>query len=184
MLGRKLAGFAICFVSIQLGYAEDPKKVELHEIEKLKEFKEHFNEDMGKPRLLVLVSPTCPMCVDGAKWIEEKILAKYPDEEIVVYAVWFNMIPTDHKSRWKPELIDDKRVTHFWDEGHELGRWISENVDACHHLGPIDWDSYYLFDKDVEWKEELGPIEACGSAILRMKKPLIESMDEMFGDEP
>ena len=102
--------------------AEEADEVQLREIEKLDEFKEEFNDDKGKHRLLVLVSPTCPMCVDGAKWIEKEVLAKYPDEEIVVYAVWFNMVRTDRKSRWKPELMDDDRVTHYWDEGRKLGR--------------------------------------------------------------
>lgn len=163
--------------------AEQPKEVQLHEVNSLKEFQKEFNQDKGKKRLLVLLSPTCPMCVNGAKWIEEEVLAKYPDEEIEVYAVWFKMIPTDRKSRWKEELLNDERTTHYWDEGRKLGRWISENVEGCHHLGAVDWDAYYLFDEDAEWNDTLGPIEACGSPILRAKESLIRTAEVLFTDD-
>lgn len=120
------------------------------------------------------------MCVNGASWVRENILKKYPEEEITVYAVWFNMIPGDRKQHWKPELLNDKRVSHYWDEERVLGKWISKNAKDCEHLGPIDWDSYYLFDGDGEWNDTFEGAKACGTPILKATEPLKEAAAKLF----
>lgn len=119
------------------------------------------------------------MCVNGASWLRENIMEKYPHEEITVYAVWFNMIPGDRKERWDPKLLADKRISHYWDEDRVLGKWIAENVEDCEHLGPIDWDSYYLFDGDGQWKDTFTGIEACGTPIASATKPLKEAFAKL-----
>jgi hypothetical protein len=121
------------------------------------------------------------MCVDGAGWVGEHILKKYPENDIEVYAIWFNMIPGDRKDKWNPKALDDKRVRHYWDEKRVLGKWISKNVDACDHLGPIDWDSYYLFDEDGTWDETFEDIKACGTPILKATEPLTSAAATLFG---
>lgn len=120
------------------------------------------------------------MCVNGASWVRENILKKYPDEEITVYAVWFNMIPGDRKERWNPKQLDDARVTHYWDQDRVVGKWISANVKDCEHLGPVDWDSYYLFDSDGEWDDTLQGIKACGTPIYRKTQRLALAADALF----
>lgn len=37
----------------------------------LEQLKDQFNRDQGALRLIVLVSPTCPACTNGAVWIQE-----------------------------------------------------------------------------------------------------------------
>lgn len=120
------------------------------------------------------------MCVNGASWVRENILEKYDEEEIAVYAVWFNMIPGDRKSRWNPGLLADDRVTHYWDEDRVLGKWVSKNIDDCEHLGPIDWDSYYLFDKDGSWGESFENLKACGTPIYKTTERLTDAATTLF----
>jgi hypothetical protein len=120
------------------------------------------------------------MCVSGARWVRENILETYPEEEIVVYAVWFNMIPTDRQDRWDPDLLSDKRVRHYWDENRVLGTWISDHVEECEHLSPVDWDSYYLFDSDGVWSDTFEPITACGSPIYKTTERLEAAVERLF----
>jgi len=69
--------------------------LELRSVDDLKTF---FNKDVGKFRLALLLSPTCLVCVAGSRWIQEKILARYPDAKLRVYAISFNMFPGDARS--------------------------------------------------------------------------------------
>ena len=123
------------------------------------------------------------MCVNGASWVRENVLEAYADDEITVYAVWFNMILGDRKSRWNPDLIDDERVTHYWDKDRVLGKWIATNIDDCEHLGPIDWDSYYLFDEDGHWDESFEELKACGTPIFRNTENLATALEEVMNDD-
>jgi len=123
------------------------------------------------------------MCVNGASWVLENIMKKYPEEDLIVYAVWFNMIPGDRKEGWDPELLDDKRVTHYWDEDRVLGKWITKNVPDCRHLGKIDWDSFYLFDADGKWDDTLEGIKACGTPIYTHKEKLKDASEKLFAKE-
>ncbi len=121
------------------------------------------------------------MCVKGASLVREKVLKEYPEEEIEVYAVWFNMVATDRKDKWNPELLNDKRVKHYWDEDRVLGKWITKNFKDGKHLGPIDWDSFYLFDKDGKWNESFENVKASGTPIARDAEKLIEGVEKLFG---
>ena len=112
------------------------------------------------------------MCVKGTRWVRENILERYPNEELEVYAIWFNMIPGDKKTRWNAEALPDKRVRHYWDTERMVGKWITKNVEDCQHLRPIDWDSYYLFDGDAVWGDNLEGIEAFGTPIINNTEPL------------
>ena len=120
------------------------------------------------------------MCVTGASWVRENILELYPNEEIKVYAIWFNMIPGDRKGRWNPDALSDKRIRHYWDADRVVGKWIAKNVDDCEHLGPVDWDSYYLFDGDAVWSDNLDKIKACGTPIINNTEQLKKAAAALF----
>ena len=60
--------------------------------------------------------------------MQKKILEKNPKLDVAVYAVWFNMIPTDARSEWPTDRLADSRVTHFWDAQKVAGRWYASHV--------------------------------------------------------
>jgi hypothetical protein len=120
------------------------------------------------------------MCVRGTSWVRKNILEKYPDEEITVYAVWFDMIATDRKDRWNPTALNDSRVKHYWDEERSLGKWLTQNMKGIKHLGPIDWDSYYLFDTEATWTDTLNDLKANGTPILDTTEALEMTAARMF----
>lgn len=107
-------------------------------------------------------------------------MEKYPEADLKTYVVWFNMIAGDSRDGWKPKLIDDERAKHFWDDDRNIGKWISDNVKTCKHLGPIAWDSYYLFDADATWDDSLEPIESCGSPVFRATDDFDEDLEKLL----
>lgn len=94
--------------------------------------------------------------------------------------MWFNMVPTDNKSRWKPTLLNDKRVAHYWDDEKALGIWIEKHV-STKHLGPIDWDSFYLFDSDGVWDDGFKDLKASGTPVIAETDALQKGIQELFG---
>lgn len=107
-------------------------------------------------------------------------MEKYPEANLKTYIVWFNMVATDTRGGWKPDLLSDKRAMHYWDADQEVGRWIADNVTTCKHLGPIAWDSFYLFDAEASWEETLGPIQSCGTPVFRATEDLSEALAAML----
>ena len=49
------------------------------------------------------------------------MLAKYPDRDLAVTVVWFNMVRTDARDRWPRDEIVDRRARHFWDARKLVG---------------------------------------------------------------
>ncbi|MGH9324510.1 MAG: hypothetical protein ACRD3V_32085 [Vicinamibacteria bacterium] len=93
--------------------------------------------------------------------MQEEILDARPGADLRVYAVFFEMVADDRgaKSRVDPkELIDDPRVTIFWDDSRVSGRWFDENVTR---LGAregkrdrIEWDAFILYGREAAWGEK------------------------------
>ena len=108
---------------------------------------------------------------------------KYTDKDLNVYVIWMPMLASDERSRWKASMIDDPRMTHFWDGSHAIGKWFTENVKSCVSLGPIAWDAYYLFDKEATWEEAPSPVVACGTPVYKATEALAEALEKIFDSE-
>jgi len=143
----------------------------------LEQLKTQFNQDKGAYRLVVLVSPTCPQCTSGAGWIQEYILKRNPDPNVKVYAVWYEMIEGDSPTAY-PEargLLPDKRVTHYWDQPKEVGRWYLDAVPTG-YAGPIQWDAFYLYNPEAVWEDQPGPPVTWGRTILKDRQKLADAV--------
>jgi hypothetical protein len=139
--------------------------------------KSRFNRDIGKPRLIVLVSPTCPACAGGAQYIEQEILEKFPKLDLQVYAVWYEMLPGDSKAAFPAakKMMPDARVAHYWDKKKAAGRWFKTNVPSAFNK-PIQWDVYYLYDSDARWEQTPGPLVSTGRTLLETRKELLRQV--------
>jgi hypothetical protein len=158
--------------ALSLGYA-----VQARAANTLDELKAQFNKDAGAPRLIVLVSPTCPACTGGAQWIEDEILKQYPRLNIHVYAIWYEMYPGDSPKAFPSakKIMPDARVTHYWDKKKVTGRWFKENVPSSYDK-PIMWDAYYLYDANAAWGGKLEPLVSQGRTILETRKELLKQI--------
>lgn len=140
----------IALVLLALAVASPLVAQPLEDLRNLDELRTRFNLEVGIPRLLLLMSPTCPVCLAGAEWIQQSLLEPNPSAEIRIIAIWFNMISGDERSRWPGAILDDPRVVHLWDAPRAVGRWYGHDP---HIQGTsvtddaVVWDTYFLYGR-------------------------------------
>ena len=89
-----------------------------------------------------------------------------PSQNLRVYAVWFSMIPTDARSRWNwtGGILEDSRVTHYWDEKKKVGRFYADKEPETDDPDVV-WDAFYLYGPDAEWKNKPEPLISTGITV-------------------
>ncbi len=110
--------------------------------------------------------------------MQDEILAPYPLAELAVYAVWFNMLPGDDRSRWDDSLLTDDRVIHFWDEPREIGRWYARQ--GAYPFGTVAWDIYFLYGPEAVWDEEPEPLVSSGFTVIGQRERLLASITPLL----
>ncbi|HZR25979.1 MAG TPA: hypothetical protein VFA59_20435 [Vicinamibacterales bacterium] len=105
----------------------------------------------------------------AARWAQQELLDLNPEPVIRVYAVWFNMYPSDAREKWPSTLLVDPRVMQYWDEARAVGaRYLSALPSivprrAAATLPPITdaplWDAYFVYPPGDLWREPV-PIPA------------------------
>jgi hypothetical protein len=127
-------------------------------------FQAEFNQSSNTARLVLLLSPTCPTCLEGASSVE-KILKDHSQPPVTVFAVWEPILPTD----WAPpgrlalRRLGDARVRQYWDPRHliatefkESGQKWKRQPDCC-ELNGFLWDLAAVFAPGEQWRN--GPPE-------------------------
>jgi hypothetical protein len=160
----------------------------LTDLRNLDDLKTLFDKDVGKFRLVLLLSPTCPVCVVGGRWVQTKILARYPDANLRVYAIWFNMFPGDARSKWRSDLLTDSRVTHWWDDEKVVGRWYQEHASSLRSKltkesdwnGEILWDAYILYSPNAHWNDVPNGVVHFGRTIVGAGETLRVDAERSF----
>jgi hypothetical protein len=81
------------------------------------------------------------------------------------------MVLEDSKSRWKPDLLNDPRVTHFWDEKRVLGRFFAAQSDPPPRCG-VQWDAFFVYGPEASWEEVPRPLQGFGRTVMRAREKL------------
>jgi hypothetical protein len=165
-----LAGLAAVAVALGTALAislfADPAplsgKNPLVEIQDLETLRSQFNQDVGKIRLILFLSPTSGDCLAGARWVAGDILWPQPTDFLRVYAVWMPMLPADVRESWDGGRLTDSRVLHYWDEARITGSWFAQEVD---NYNGVSWNSYYLYGPQASWDEVPSPLQDSGTDI-------------------
>ena len=109
------------------------------------------------------------------------MLDKHPDADIRVYAIWFSMFGTEVRDDWPPEVLTDRRVTHWWDEGKTVGRWYMPQIGdmratmspkASGFSGNVLWDAYLVYGPEGRWDAAPTGLRRWGRTILRTQEDL------------
>lgn len=95
--------------------------------------------------------------------MRSNILERYPSSDVRVYVVWFDMMPGDSKNLVDRRVLDDRRVTNYYDPGRVAGSWFATHVDGDEG---ISWDAYYLYGRDATWQAEPGPLVSSGGSVI------------------
>lgn len=102
----------------------------------------------------------------GARRVQKEILKTNQSPNLRVYAVWFSMVPTDSRSRWSwtGGVLDDSRVTHYWDEKKKVGRFFADK-DPESDDPDVVWDAFYLYGTDALWLTKPEGLVATGATV-------------------
>lgn len=114
-------------------------------------FRDAFNASRDKPRLVLVVSPTCGHCLRLASEVND-LLAAHPDSTIKVFVLWAPYMATDNPmaAERATDYINDERVVHFWD----LWRFGTRTYTDQLKLPVTDaWDMLAFYEPHLEWKE-------------------------------
>ena len=88
------------------------------------------------------------------------------------------ILPTDERSQWDEELLNDPRVTHFWDEERAAGEWFA-NPDnlGIEYPGQVMWDAFLLFGRDAHWDAAPSNLLASGWTVIGNTEQLETTLD-------
>jgi hypothetical protein len=136
-----------------------------------RELKAAFNADQGAAKILLIVSPTCPMCRSGAQVIEDSVLAQLGGDRPKVYVVWTKKLFGDNRDAASnaASLVPDRRARHFWDPTGYLGKQYGKTLELPGGRR-FAWDVYLIFDPKVSWTDA-PPVPAFWMHQLGGQKP-------------
>jgi hypothetical protein len=122
--------------------------------------------------------------------VQRDLLEKYSNANVRVYAVWFNMLASDERSKWPSTLLTDSRVVHRWDEPKAVGRWYARQVSTMRSAltpgskwsdGEILWDSYLLYGAGAKWDDAPTSLIRWGGTIVAGRETLRQDFERLFG---
>lgn len=113
------------------------------------------------------------------------VLEAKPEAPVRVYAIFFEIVAGDEGAKREVDprdLLDDPRVTHFWDERRVTGRWFDENVTRIgQRTGEpdrIEWDTWVVYDAGAAWTDERPYPVSWGRPVIQEKARLLRDLDE------
>jgi hypothetical protein len=108
--------------------------------------------------------------------VREHILDQERSKDLRIYAVWLNQRPTDARDEIDESILDDARVTQFWDEEGITGRYFAEeDLGGLGYSGFV-YDVYYVFGGDAAWADEPAPLAASGAPVLYDGEKLLAAL--------
>lgn len=114
-------------------------------------FRAAFNRQRDAVRVVELVSPTCPACLEGVSKIQQTLFASELSPHLLGFTIWVPML--GGTARNVPDaaaVASDPRVSHYWDGSNDLGTTYERILPVA--TGPA-WDVYMLFAPGVVWKD-------------------------------
>lgn len=122
--------------------------------ENFQELKDAFNSDKNAVKVLLIVSPRCPVCRMGASVVQKHALDQIKSDKVKVFVVWIKRFFGDSRdaAQEATKLVPDRRARHFWDGSGRLSKRYAKIVDLP---GKRDfaWDVYFVFGPKVEWTD-------------------------------
>ncbi|HEY2467259.1 MAG TPA: hypothetical protein VGI45_05355 [Terracidiphilus sp.] len=160
--------------NVTAGHQTPPGQPQLLAItpQSLSQFKQAFNRYPNAKRVVLLMSPTCPVCLEGSSAVD-RILAGHPGEDIRVFAVWEPMLPTDWSRPNTHALarLSDPRVIQVWDKDHLLAPLMEQGATglrpACCSRKGVWWDVIAAYPPASKWTAVAPAPDLLNGTIVR-----------------
>ena len=98
--------------------------------------------------------------------MRENILDVETSQDLRVYAVWLNQRVTDDRDAIDESILDDPRVTQYWDSEGITGTYFADNDLGGLGASGFVYDVYYVFGPDAGWAYEPAPLSGSGGPVL------------------
>lgn len=72
------------------------------------------------------------------------------------------MLPADSRTFVDRRVLNDPRVTNYYDPSRVVGSWFAEHSGGT----GIVWDAYFLYGTDATWAPEPGPLLSSGGSVI------------------
>lgn len=95
--------------------------------------------------------------------MRKNILEKNSSSPVRVYVVWLNVVVGDSRALVDRRVLNDPRVTNFYDPKRLVGSWLADHSNGS---GGIAWDAYFLYGPDATWASEPGPLLSSGATVI------------------
>ena len=107
--------------------------------------------------------------------MRENVLDAETSPDLRVYAVWLNQRVTDEGGAIDESILDDPRVTQYWDpEGITGTHFADADLGGLGYSGFV-YDVYYVFGPEAIWAD--GPEPLVGA-----RAPVVSYADELLAD--
>jgi hypothetical protein len=162
IVGFLLTVFLAAFWTVATRHQTPPGQPPLANLtpQSLEQVKQEFNSSADRERVLLLLSPTCPVCVKGSSVVND-ILRRHPGSKIRVLAIWEPILPTDWNRPTSAVLrgLSDQRAIQWWDKQHVIAGLLKasaggENPGCCKRNQTL-WDVIAVYPPGVRWTETL-----------------------------
>ena len=97
-------------------------------------------------------------------------------DDLRVFAVWLNQRVTDERGAIDASILDDPRVTQYWDSEGITGTYFADNDLGGLGASGFVYDVFYVFDRDATWQQEPGPLGAAGGPVLSEGEKLLRAL--------
>lgn len=149
----------------------------------LPQFAEEFNGSAKEERVVLLMSPTCPVCLAGSSSVEA-ILRHHPGDKIHIFAVWEPILPTDwgEPSTDVMARLSDPRVTQVWDKTHLIAGLVQRGTDgrrpACCTRNGHWWDVIAAYPPTSKWTAVAPTPELLNGTIVQTASQLEAQLEQ------
>ena len=111
-----------------------------------------FDAAASSPKLVVLVSPTCPVCLDGVTLVRESLTELEP-ATVATHIVWLPVLEGDtvESAEDSAMLIE---ATHYWDTDLTLSKRYRDMLGLEARGRRVAWDLYLLYGTAARWTAE------------------------------
>lgn len=108
--------------------------------------------------------------------MRDNVLDAEASDELRVYAVWLNQRVTDEPGAIDPSILDDPRVTQYWDPDGITGTHFAEtDLGGLGYSGFV-YDVYYVFGPEAAWAEEPAPLAGSGGPVVYEGEQLLVAL--------
>ncbi len=149
---------------------------------KLEDLIDQFNSSQDSIRIITIVSPTCPECLQGFE-VVRKLFQRFDTKKLRGFIIWIPMLEKDDEQAAKTEsaTVEDQRISQLWDQDRGAGRLFGSMLRL---QNDVAWDVYLLYSPRIKWEnEEEAPEPSFWMHQLDSGDPSLRLDSARFGDE-